>query len=151
VKTIAATTLVLLVIAVTAIASRSALFDAYSRNFGSLSPAEFESTNARMDLLETIARFSLLALAGADIALVVAAYRNRAFVIFGLGIALAIVLALFFLMAQAAVGPAMIGRSEPWLVRRRVPEYSYGRGNPSQVGTLRGLFVGARGVELLLG
>ena len=111
-KAIAAITLLLLLVFVVAIAWHGATFDAYSRDFGSLSPAEFESMNARMDLLARIARISLVALAAADVVLVVVAFRKRAFVAFGLGIALAVVLALFFLLAQIAVGPAMIGFSD---------------------------------------
>jgi hypothetical protein len=122
VKAVVAITLALLAVFVAAVAWRSAVFDAYSRDFGSLTPAQFESMNARMDLLETVARFSLLALACADAALVVVSFKKRAFVTFGLGIALLIALALFFFIAQAAVGPAMIGLAEPSLVRHRVPE-----------------------------
>ena len=108
-KAIAAVTLVLLAVVVTVIAWHAAVFDAYSRDFGSLSPARFESMNARMNLLELIARSSLGALAVADIALIVLAARKRAYVVLGVSIALAVALALFFLIAQAAVGPAMIG------------------------------------------
>jgi hypothetical protein len=154
VKAIAAITLVLLAVVVGIIAWHAATFDAYSRDFGSLSPAHFESLNARMNLLEKVARVSLLALATADIVLVVVAFRKRAFVAFGLGIALAIVLALFFLIAQAAVGPAMIGLSEahpPSLVQNGVPEYSFCRGNDSYGGTDRGSSAHARSVELFVG
>jgi hypothetical protein len=109
VKPLAAVTLVLLAAVVAVIAWHAAIFDAYSRDFGSLSPAQFESMNARMNLLEVIARFSLVSLAIADLALIVVAARKRAYVALGLSVALAVALALFFLIAQAAVGPAMIG------------------------------------------
>ncbi len=151
VKAIAAITLALLAVVVTTIAWRTAIFDAYSRDFGSLTPARFESMNARMDLLERIARFSLFALAAADVVLVVVAFRKRAFVVFGMGIALAIVLALFLLIAQAAVGPAMIGLNQPSLVRHRVPEYSFCGGHTSQGGICRRNHVGSCSVELLFG
>lgn len=109
VKAIAAAALLLLIAVVGVVAWHAAIFDAYSHNFGSLTPSQFESMNARMNLLEVIARFLLVALAIADIALIVVAARKRAYLALGLGVALAVVLALFFLVAQAAVGPAMIG------------------------------------------
>ena len=153
-KAIAATTLVLLAVVTAAIAWRATTFDAYSRDFGSLTPAQFESLNARMRLLETIARVSMLALAAADVALIVVAFRKRAFVAFGLGVALAVVLALFVLIAQAAVGPAMIGCSQgtlPWLVPDRVVEYSFCGGDDAYGGIGCGSRAHARGFELLIG
>jgi hypothetical protein len=150
VKAIATITALLLAVVVAAALWRAALFDAYSRDFGTLTPAQFESMNARMDLLETIARYSFFALAGADLALIVVAFRKRAFVLFGFGIALALVLALFFLIARAAVGPTMIGFRERRLVRDRVPEYFFCRGNASQHGLGRGSALRVRGLELLV-
>jgi hypothetical protein len=116
-KAIAAITLVLLAFVVALIACRSAIFEAYSRDFGSLSPVQFESMNARMDLLDTLARFSLVGLASSDVVLLVLAIRNRAYVALGLAIALAVALALFFVIAQLAVGPTMIGSREAGAAR----------------------------------
>ena len=109
VRSIAAITLLLLTVVVLAIAWNQSVFSDYSRDFGSLSPAQFAAMNARMDLLQQVARWAYLALALADLALIVAAARKRAFLVVALAAALALALAVFWLISLASVGPALVG------------------------------------------
>ena len=108
-KWLTALTLALLGVVIVAIALNESVFREYSRTFGSLSQAQFQTMNARMDALGKLARAAYLALSLTDLALIVVAIRARARLICGLSILLALALALFFLVSLASVGPAMIG------------------------------------------
>jgi hypothetical protein len=108
-KALAAVTLAILTLLIAIIAWHGATFKAYSRDFGTLSPGQFEALNARMEVLEKLARVSVVALAAADLTLIAVAARRRNKLVLGLSIALLVAIALFLLIARAAVGPAMIG------------------------------------------
>lgn len=109
VKALALVTVLLLAAVVFTIELNQLTFAEYSRDFGSLSPERFRALNARMDRLTEAARVAYAALSLADLALIIAAARRRAYVVLGLSLGLALGLALFLLIALASVGPAMIG------------------------------------------
>jgi hypothetical protein len=109
VKPLGAAVLLLLALLVASVVGHGAVFDDYSHRFGSLSPDEFTALNHRMDQLVWVTRAAVLALAPADLALIVVAARRRSFVVMGLAIALAVLLLLFVAISAAAVGPALIG------------------------------------------
>jgi hypothetical protein len=109
VKALAALTWALLAVAVGALAWHSAVFDAYSHDFGTMSPQQFSDLNARMALLSHVARLAVFALVPVDLALVAVAAQRRAFAVMGVALVLAVLLGLFLLLAVAAPGGGLIG------------------------------------------
>ncbi len=86
-----------------------AVFAEYSHDFGSLSQARFQALNARMDALSVAARIVFIALALADLSLVVASARSRAFLVLVLSVLLGVALGGFLLLSLASVSASMVG------------------------------------------
>lgn len=102
-------TLGLLLAVVALIAWQHSVFEAYSRDFGRLSPTQFVDMNARMDALGRAARWVYVTLAVSDLVLIVSALRARALLALGLSCALAFVLLAFWLLSLASVSATMVG------------------------------------------
>src|SRR5688572_1913037 len=105
----------LAVATVAAMVRHGLVFQDYSARFGELSRAEFESLNAEMRWLSRVARASLLALAPADLALLVLSMRawNRGGLFpklaFFAGLVVAAAIAFALLLAAMPHGAGMIG------------------------------------------
>lgn len=109
VRWLAAFTLLLLVAFVLLVLWDRAVFDEYSRDFGSLTQERFHALNARMDALAAAARVVFVALGVSDLALVVLSARARALAVCVASVVFALLLAAFLLLSLARVSASMIG------------------------------------------
>jgi hypothetical protein len=108
-KWLVAVTLLLLAVAGGTFAWHRAVYDAYSRDFGQLTPAQFTAMNAQMARLTQVGRLCVFALLPLDVALLIASIRRRAFVSLALAVVVAALLGLVALAAGLTTGAAMIG------------------------------------------
>lgn len=108
-KTLVIITLTLLVSFLGIVYWRNVVYEAYSRDFGSLTQVQFQNMNARMDQLLIVGRVTACALTASDLVLLVTAWRRRATAVLGFALLLALGLVFLWLIAFIAIGPAMIG------------------------------------------